>query len=657
MPYKKSKETDSEIAKKHYEWYEQNRDDTREWREGRDKCDKAYFGNQWESSVSAKLKERGQSDVVMNILRTLIRNRVSTMIANKPQGKILGVRKESMMAAQDLQDFLDWHWYNSTGQLVAERIVMGQQRLGVGYFIIHLDPKRDYGRGELMISDVSYRNVYVPKATREWDLQDAPYVQVTKLITEEDFILKYPEEEVTADYFQMDDEIRWSGFREKREKDQLDLPDELQEQNFIREIDTYERFYSDMQVLYYVPTQTAEVLEEGYELNDNEKELIKQGILKITTSPVPRVRLTKTFGEKIFKYSEILPIDYYPIIPVPDEDTGNCMPLGEIDQMFGVQELANKAWSLVIHNAALESNPRRFVDAARAGITDMKKFRDELAPPGAVVNLTLDPQTGKFPIEREQPQPLNQAFYTIFERLASHIQFGMATFANKLGDTSNSPSTYSATLQYGEWQQDNLRIPLSRLEIAIQRVFDIILQWAPKHYTFFKMFDIMKENEEPAQGSINEPVYNELGELVKTLNDIGKIRAKFRIRLGSTMPSQSVAYLNLYEKLAAVNPVFMKYMIEYLPIREKEKLVKELDMVAQLQGQNKKLQEDLNQISGMLQNSLRQQAESEIRRDVQQTALKLDTILAEQEIITKEMKSAQKQQSTNLIKQQKETKK
>jgi hypothetical protein len=194
--------------------------------------------------------------------------------------------------------------------------------------------------------------------------------------------------------------------------------------------------------------------------------------------------------------------------------------------------------------------------------------------------------------------------------------------------------------------------------MGLQRVFDIILQWSPKHYTFHKMFDIVKDNEVVGQNAINEPRMNPQGEM-EILNNIEKIRAKFRIRMGSTMPSQTVAFMNLYKELAAVNPLFMKYLVEYLPVKEKDQLVKELDLVQQLSGQLEQKNQELNTISGMLQNALRQQAEGEIRKDVEQTAIQLDKIIAEQQIVLKEMKSEQKIQKQELSKQisKKESKK
>ena len=643
-------------ALKIYEWYQDIRSDTLDWREQRDRCKKAYFGNQWDSKVADRLRSRGQVDVVINGIRTLVRNRVATMIANKPTGKVYGVNKEDIKTAIALQDLCDYIWYNSQGQIRTERIVMSQHREGVGYFVIAPDHKADYGRGELKIYDEIWRHVWIPKTSgREWDFSDAPYMILTKLIDKETFFRNYPnyKGKVDNDFFHDNDEIYWSGQREHEETDEFDIPEQSGEAMFVREFDTYERFYREVPVIYHIPTSTVDIKDDNYTPNDHENQLIKEGIIRFISAPVPRIKYTKTFGNKVLvpidgKDHDILPIEHYPIVPVVDEDTGNAMPLGEIDLSFGVQELANKAFSTVVLNACLASNPRRFVDAAAAGITDFEAFKEELAAPGAILDMQKDKRTGEFPIQWDKVDGLNPAFYPVFERLLQQLQFNMATFSSKLGDSANAPDTYSATLQYGEWQQDNLRIPLSRLEMGIQRVFDILLQWSPEYYTFPKIFDVAGVAEEPRMQYVNQPSYE--GEDLMVLNDISKVKAKFRIRMGSTMPAQSMAYLNLYKELAQTNPIFFKHMVEYLPVKEKEELVKELDLLPKLQEQIQNQQKELQKLTGLTENLLRQQAQGEIQKDVYKTSvdmekifnefqLKLDTILEEQKLEKKKIKS------------------
>lgn len=629
-----------DTAKKIYEWYEVIKEDTLTWRMERDRCKKVYFGNQWESSVATRLRERGQIDVVINVIRTLIRNRVSSMIAQKPTGKVYGMNSKDVETAIALEDFLDWHWYNSSGQIRAERVVMGAQREGVAYFIVYEDPKADFGRGELKIGDLTYRNVWIPKtAGKEWDFSDSPYIIVSKLITDTEFYRLNPghKGKLTNDYFCTNDEIYWSGQKEHAEKDQIDFPQDTQEQLFIREFDTYEKFYKDTRIIYHIPTGTIQIIADDYTLTDGENDLVGQGIIKELTTTVPRVKYTKTYGDKIFKYSETLPISNYPVVPIVDEDTGNACPLGEIDHNFGVQELANKAWSMIVLNASLASNMKMVLDPAAMMGKDIKDLREDWAAPGAMISMPINKATGKFPFEIIKSEPLNQAFYTIFERLAQQIQFGTATFQSKLGDTSQAPDTYSATLQYGEWQKDNLRIPLSRLEMGIQRIFETILEWSPYYYDYPKYFEVVGSDGEPKMQFVNQPSPK------GTQHDISQIKAKFRIRMGSTMPSQNVAHMNFYKELAQMNPLFLKYLVEYLPVKEKAKLIKELDLVQQLSAQLKQKEQEKNYFAGLAQNAIRQQAEMEIRSDVDKTKNKLDKILGEQQLVLKETKSKKKQ--------------
>jgi hypothetical protein len=618
--------TKQEKAGHIYDTYMEIYEDTVDWREKRDRCVKAYLGNQWETSVAERLRSRGQIDVVINIIRVLLRNRVSSMVAQKPTGDIFGVGKGDMHIVPFLKDILDYHWYQSGGQSVAERVTMSQQREGVGYFVVLPDYKADYGLGELRVYDEIWRHVWVRKtAGRMWDWSDAPEIILSKLLTERQFYDLEPgyKGKLTPDYFQANDEIYWSGQREHEESNEVHLPEVTQEQSFVRVFDVFEKFYKEIPILRVIPTGTVEVKDENYTPTNEENDLIAQGVMEFVSAPVPRIRYKKSYGDKILREETVLPIEHYPVVPVVNEDTGNVMPLGEIDQTFGMQELLNKFFSIVVHNAALASNPRIWIDAARAGVKDLKSLENQLASPGAIIDIQTDPQ-GKFPVEFQKPDPLNPAFYPLFERMIGLLQFGTATFSSKMGDTSQAPDTFSATLQYGEWQQDNLRIPLSRLEMGIQRVFNILLEWMPNFYTEQKVFDIIRDNGQIDQVVLNEQAY--MDETWKTLNDIRNIRARYRIKMGSTMPASSVAYMNFFKELAQTHPLFLKYLIDYTPIKEKMQVKKEIDLVQQLQGQLQESQKSNNVLEGMVTNLLRERAESQMSDMVADTKRKLESI-------------------------------
>lgn len=595
----------SDIAKSHYDLYTRYRDDSREWRERRDKCKKAYLGEQTPQDLSTKYKGRGQVDIVINKLRPLLRNRAAMMIASKPIGKMYGISAEEMESAQALEDLVEYLLYTSHWQIKAERVCMASQREGVGYFVIAPDYKADYGRGELKIYDESYRHIYLPKDSgREWDFSDAPRIIHTKLVSKEDFVLRFPKMANKIDGLLVgNDEIYYNATHQGDESAEVDLPQSQMQPEFIREIDTYEKFYQDVQVLYYVPTGTIRVLDDDYTPTDADNRLIQAGLIQINKAPVPRIRFTKSASGKAFLETEILPIENYPIIPVIGEDTGNALPMGEIDFQIGLQELLNKSASIVLLNAALSSNFRIIMDAVKAGVKDVNEFKRRFAIPGNVEDMKMDPLTGKFPFEIFKPEPLNQAFWMWMEKMGYEIQNEISIFSLRTGDTTNAPNTYGATLQIGEWANDALRIPLNHLELAIQRLYDVLFQWTPVFYDIYKEFPITQENVERTTQFVNKPQFDNAGEIIARKNDISSIRAKYRVRMGSTMPSQTTAYMLLYQQLASLNPVFLKHLVKYLPIKEVEKkqIMQEIDVVPKLQQELQQRDQMLKVMQGEMQ--------------------------------------------------------
>jgi len=347
------------------------------------------------------------------------------------------------------------------------------------------------------------------------------------------------------------------------------------------------------------------------------------GGLEEKTVSQPRIKYHKNISGKIIlpldsngKKEDILPLAYYPLIPVVNEDTGNSMPLGEIDFQSGIQELLNASISLTLLNASLASNFRMLIDAGRAGITDIKKLQNEFAVPGAFIDMKVDPVTGEFPIKEIRPEPLNQAWFTLAQTLSQEIEFQISLFSFRQGDPTNAPDTFSATLQLGQWAQDILRIPLNRLELAIERLFNQIFAWAPNYYDANKIFFTFGQDGAPIYQNIN-------------FASMQYSKAKFRIRAGSTLPSQTVSELGIMQSLAQLNPALIGSVIDRMPgLRDsdKQEIKQTIDIVAQLQQENAQKEE----VVGVLQQQMqhlqeqnfalqRDQALGPMKREVDKT--------------------------------------
>jgi predicted AAA+ superfamily ATPase len=145
------------------------------------------------------------------------------------------------------------------------------------------------------------------------------------------------------------------------------------------------------------------------------------------------------------------------------------------------------------------------------------------------------------------------------------------------------------------------------------------------------VFEIINE-EQPETQFINKPAYNIANSAFETLNDIRELRARYRIKMGSTMPAQSVAQLMIFKELAAANPMFMKYVIDYLPIKDKAKVKKDMDALAQTQQALQKSEGDSKKAQMFIEELLKEMARKDMEVEVDKTKNKLDAIEQETQI-------------------------
>lgn len=644
-----------------YDAYCVYRDDSYTWRLTRDKCEAFAAGAQSSTSASDEISLRGEEDIVINRIRPLLITRISAMVANKPTGTIYGTRKEDVSFAQVLNDFTDWHWYKSFGQIVMDRVVSYQQKHGIGWFVLYSHNSADFGRGELRIADAKYKNVFVDKAAGAHPLfDDAPVIILSKLRRPMDYFNELPAKirrQVPNDIsiYHPNDEITWNAKDVHGDDFESGMPRNVtvgytsqEKAEWIRVLDVYRKKNVEMQGLRQKLTgKIYKILEPDEEPTAEDKilmqktiadgQLMQMGIdpsqrelyrLEEVTIPVPRIEYYQQLSGKfeVPESYEILPISTYPITPVVGDDMGNSMPYGEIDYMIGQQEILNASVRLTLLNAALASNWRVLGDFAKAGITDVERFKREFSIPGSWHDIKTDPLTGKFPIEVLRPDPLPQAWFTLMQYFAQSMEFQLSTFSFRTGDPTKAPDTLGATLQLGQWANDILRLPLSRLEIAIERLFDNLLEWMPSYYTYYKQFEILGIDGVPGFREINVPEYDESSGAWRTINSLSSIKANYRIRLGSTLPSQTVYELQIMQQLAQMQPALIMNVIDRMPgIRqtEKDEIRQTIDQVMQLTQANaqkediiKAMQSQLTKMQEMIAAMQREKAIAKVEPEI-----------------------------------------
>jgi len=625
---------ENEFENKAYKDYTDFRDDTREWRIQADKMRKYYYGQQYSSAMSDKYAARGWTDIVINKIRPLVKNKISRMIAGKPQGKVFGYSAVDMTTAHALNEFLDYHYNNSEGQMQFEDGATGQLRDGVSYLILVRDWMADYGRGELKFEAETFENVFTRKSSRRWDFSDAGRVIVSSLKDRADIAHRLDKwlGGVNLDSFLHPMDIpEFTGKKKDGKSDTIGTPRDFTGSNrYIREFDVYDLVHKEIRAIHHIPTGTIIPVNDKFEPNNEEARMIKSGIIKLDEFKVPRVQYTKFIGNgansKRIGNQEILPIEFFPVVPLHNERTGNSCSLGEVHFFYGNQEMLNQSAALMVMHAAMASLFKMIVDT-RVYKGDLDALKTEWSALGAVVGLESDPETGKLPIEMVKPEPINQAFWSMVQYFGSELEYESMSSPLQWGTpTRGGPDTLPPIMALNEFADNSLRLHLNHFEIGVERLYTVLLQWSKDFYGY-KPFPVVR-NDTDATNFVNSPMRldtgfkDQKGSPILSHNNIKELKARYRIKLGSTTPAPTQQYLQLYAEMAKQYPVFLKFMVQYMDINpnEKAELMEALDITKQQEFKIEQLSSHLQTISKAMQNVMAENLELEKEHKVTQVA-------------------------------------
>ena len=151
-------------------------------------------------------------------------------------------------------------------------------------------------------------------------------------------------------------------------------------------------------------TRTKQVVME----KDQFDNLIKDGeFRKSVVENVPffktQIKVCASAGD-MYLYETILPIEDYPIVPIPYQHTNTPYAVSAVLPMIGKQREINKSHQIMLHNANLASNLRWLYTE---GSIDEEEWEKYSSSPGAMLKY----RQGFQPPNPLQPLPINNAFF------------------------------------------------------------------------------------------------------------------------------------------------------------------------------------------------------------------------------------------------------
>ena len=413
------------------------------------------------------------------------------------------------------------------------------------------------------------------------------------------------------------------------------IPDRAQLELEKAEKETQESIERQKQILISQAEEIRSKIEQTIIPEDDFKELMKEPEFasKVVDSVKfyeNRIDLVCSVGEDTFLYEYELPINEYPIIPIPYIYTGTPYPMSAVAPLIGKQQEINKAHQIMIHNANLASNLRWLYEE---GSVDEEEWERYSSSPGALLKY----RQGFNPPTPVLPAAINNAFYTITQEGKSDSEYISGVPSAMMGFTQDQPETYRGLLANDEFGTRRLKAWMgSIVEPALEQLGKCFQMVSQNHYTIDKIFRLVqpeagqKEGGEERETRINIPIYNDYGEAVGKWNDYASGKFDVRIVSGATMPLNRWALLEEYFRWFQAGLIDDIAMIGETDIRNKERIIERKSLYAQLQSQLQHMEEAIKDKDGTIETLSRQlvqagikdkvrTGESEVRKDVLQT--------------------------------------
>ncbi len=308
-------------------------------------------------------------------------------------------------------------------------------------------------------------------------------------------------------------------------------------------------------------------------------------------------------------YKDILPIEDYPIIPVPNRHRRNPYPMSDVRFIRPLQEALDKTESLIIAHATRNANPKLLIPK---GSADKKEVEKNWSTPGiGVIEYNHEMGTPHL----MSPVSLPTALYQRKNELKTEMIETLGMFPIMQGDSSQAPQTYKSHLLIEEASSRRINSKKQDIEESLSMLGTVLLQFIQAYYDEEKILRILMPNNKMTaqEEQMNEKQMYQY--LSNQINNILTSRYDIQVVSGSMLPSNRYAKADLYKELFQLGFPVSKQLLENMEIPDAQELAEKMDREKQLQQQVESMGEEIKRLSGDLQTA--QRAEVSARKTVE----------------------------------------
>lgn len=556
-----------------------------------------FLGKQWTDKERKILNERGQAALVIDRIFCTIQQKLAQLTQHRPVLRALPVESNDQSKSEMWNMVLEYTVRSSHGELVEMEIKRDHLVKTVGYYYVYWDKDADDGRGEVLFCALTPETVYIDPNSRRPDYSDADSIIVTQVYTLQQAKNMFPGMESAIDRAKtqltdsIQDYIDTELVADTEPVTRAKAPERtLQEP--AEKVRLIERF-TKRRIPFYIVQNEADGALERVDEETYEQSYKDNPGWSATRIERLRVERIVSAGEDTFLFSEVMPLEDYPVIPVPNVWIGTPYPLSDVTYMRGIQDEINKRRSLMIlHQTSTASS--KWI--AEEGSIDVETWMRKSSVPGAVLTYRAAFNAPKEVFAAQMPNGL----FSLEQEAKADIERVSGVFGISHGDPSGAPETYGATLALEEYANRRIAPSIEMLSYAKKILGRCIIRMAQHYYRVPKFIRIVGNDDVPRDVLLNNP--ND----PQSRYSIDQARYDVEVEVGKFTPTNRMAQAQFMLDLASRGIVDNQAVLEVLDIPDKQKIIERLSTVQQQGRTIQALQDELKRTQGQLQSAHRE---------------------------------------------------
>jgi len=624
----------------------------------------------------------------INVMKPTRDQVIQQLTDNDPRWSATAVENSDTKVAGDASDFLSYIWAGSKGKMRLRKSVEDLEDTGLFCMMAYFDPEKDWGKGDISVTDVNPKNIYIDPRTTDRNARNAPDIFIATVLSKTQIKQDYPKfdfKDASSVAYNYLDTANSGSIQQGQVFNSTLKPDE----DFYLVLDHYKKISIDRFLVSDELSQYEELLtKEEYIEYAKEVALIvnKLGEQLVVTDEQEIKRTLSNVQQygNIYHYMMDGSIMSGVESPQPEPDGNTAMPNStiqvtqttkgallqeglikyEVKRVSRIQRrivigekfyfedtlpISNYPFGITMLHHTRTPYPYGDARIAKPIQKQVNKFHSLIV--GNAINNTnvkVFIPTGNAQLKKEMEDRWGKAgaqfFEVDMETGAMPVVVYPGQFPNALYQHVDRLSLHIQKL-YGAYEfQDGqtsqapqtkggtllldemgMRRSKSKREL-IEEALDDLAGVISEYIPYVYTYEKIIRIVEP-NGKPKTIEFNKKDKTGKIVNDLSANRYDFRIISGSTLPSNRWARFDVL-KDAWVNGMLKdpRPVLQLLDLPNLDEILEREDMVVNMQQQMAQMQEEIKKLSGQLQTKSREVIQAQEKVEVQKFSTTLDKI-------------------------------